>query len=93
MTEHRTPEDRTSPSRHMIQSHVWAPDERCYFVSSIDRESSAALAYGARYVETLVWRWERGTRTDLIYTGEGPKEHFRVCEFLMKHGEEGLDHE
>jgi hypothetical protein len=81
-------------SRTVIQSYVWQEGtERGYFVSTIDRESSAALAYGARYLETMVWRFENKTRTDIIYSGEGPLEHFRVCKHLMVHGEEGLDHE
>lgn len=94
VNEHRTPDELSGISRTVIQSYVFQQGtERAYFVSTIDRESSAALAYGARYLETMVWRWENKTRTDLIYSGEGSTEHFRVCKHLMVHGEEGLDHE
>lgn len=87
-------EEQRGVSRTVIQSYVWQMGtERGYFVSTIDRESSAALAYGGRYLETMVWRFENKTRTDLIYSGSGFDDHFRVCKHLMRHGEEGLDND
>jgi hypothetical protein len=90
MSEHPTSEERTQPNTHVIQSHVWHGDH-CYFVSTIDRESSAALAYGARYWETLVWRWEGGERTDLLHQAEGRRAHFNICQQLIEHGEGALN--
>jgi hypothetical protein len=40
----------------VAQSHVWHKEKE-FFVSTINRESSAALAYGATYSETIVWEW------------------------------------
>lgn len=46
MKEHK---DKT-----LVQTYVWHGD-KVFFVSTINRVSSAALANGATYSETLVW--------------------------------------
>lgn len=85
---------RTSDTK-LIKSYVWH-GEQCYFVSTINRESSAALAYGARYAETMVWLfdWSKNQRTDLVHQGEGPEHsiqtHFSICRKLYEHGLKGV---
>ena len=75
----------------VIKSYVWH-GEKCFFVSTIERESSAAMAYGARYNETLVWEydWERQKRWGLLYQEEDAKgsisRHLCVCMALYRDG-------
>lgn len=45
----------------VAQTYVWHGD-KAFFVSTIDRESSAALAHGMVYAETMVWNWNPETR-------------------------------
>lgn len=78
-------------SDKLIQSYVWHGD-KAFFVSTINRVTSAALAQGMIYAETMVWEWdaktrERGKRIgqdedtrDSIHT------HIAVCERLQKTG-------
>ena len=55
----------------VIKSYVWH-GEKCFFVSTIERGRSAAMAYGARYNETLVWEydWAKQEREGLLYQEE-----------------------
>jgi hypothetical protein len=65
---------------------------KCAFVSTINRESSAALAYGAVYAETMAWEWDEETQTrgKLLYQGESSKDslftHNSAVERFEKHG-------
>ena len=74
----------------VIKSFVWH-ERRCFFVSTIERDSSAMLG-PERYYETMVWEfdWEKNERGDLIAQEGCPrgflKEHFHVCERLHETG-------
>lgn len=49
-------------NKTLAQSYVWHND-KAFFVSTINRQCSASLAYGHVYAETLVWEWNPKTRT------------------------------
>ena len=63
-----------------------------YFVSTINRESSAVLAHGDLYAETIAWEWNPETNT----RGEQAKQdescmdslegHKRVMDFIYHGG-------
>ena len=74
----------------LIQSYVHHKG-KCFFVSTIDRDSSAA-AYQGLYAETIVWEWNKETRErgEMIGQDEGGQgsiyEHARICRDLFKNG-------
>lgn len=78
-------------STTLIQSYVMH-GETCFFVSTINRASSAELAYGSTYAETLAWVVDVETkqRGDIVAQDEAStgsmKGHFRVCEKLAATG-------
>lgn len=94
--------EEREPNKTLIQTYVFyspeqshnpnivKPEDRGFFVSTIDRESSSM--YGGRYAETIVWEWDNNTknRGDLIHMGEGTqgsiRTHFNICEKLYKDG-------
>ena len=91
-------------SNKVIQSYVFSGDQ-CFFVSTIERDSSAMLAPG-RYNETLVWEYfpDKRERGKLLYEGEDLsgyidthqdycKKLFKYCEIkeLGNNGEEIID--
>lgn len=64
---------------------------KCFFVSTVERDSSAAACYGSRYMQTIVWEydWEKRQRGVMLHlTGDGPawKQHSRIIETLYRHG-------
>lgn len=75
----------------IIQSYVWHKG-KCFFVSTINRESSAALAYGRIYAETMAWGYDYEKREcgNLIWQDEdvenGIETHNKVCRELHKYG-------
>ncbi len=75
----------------VIKTYVWHGSE-CFFVSTIERDSSAMLAPG-RYNETLVWRfdWATQTRGKLCGQAEGPVNsitaHLTTCKLLYETGQ------
>ena len=76
----------------LIQSYVFR-DGKCFFVSTIDRDSSSLL--GGRYAETMAWEIDPATkqRGELIGQGECVQgfigEHQRACLSLYQTGEYG----
>ena len=65
--------------------------EKCAFVSTINRESSAMLS-GGTYAETLVWEYDESTsqRGRLIGQGEASADSLFVHEkFVKRFGETG----
>ncbi len=75
----------------IIQSHIFHGDKR-FIVSTINRRSSAAAAYGAIYAETMVWDSPIGEeRGPLIAQGEGSENsivtHMKFCKSLIETGE------
>ena len=59
-------------NKALIQTYVWHEGE-AFFVSTINRRSSAAASHFSFYAETLVWEWfpEIRKRGELI----GQDEH------------------
>lgn len=37
--------------------------DKCAFVSTINRQSSAMFSYGGTYAETIVWEYDETTKT------------------------------
>lgn len=54
----------------IIKTHVWHGDQ-CFFVSTIERDSSAAECQ-SRYNETMVWTydWDKRERGEIIWQDE-----------------------
>lgn len=77
-------------NNRIIKSYVWHLG-RCFFVSTIERDSSATEG-PRRFNETLVWDyvWETATPGAMIAQGDGPagsiKTHMRICEQLFRDG-------
>lgn len=78
-----------TPDERVIKSYVWH-DNKCYFVSTINRDSSAP--YGGRYAETLVWEydWDGRERGDLVGQTGGCEgtivAHQWMCMLIFKTG-------
>lgn len=78
------------PNKTLIASYVHHED-RCFFVSTIDRNSSAMT--GGRYAETLVWEYDWAVKTcgKLVGQDEGPegsiKKHLEMCQRLLESGQ------
>lgn len=57
----------------IASTRVWH-DGKAYDVSTIDRESSAAAAYGDVYAETIVWEvTQGGKRGAMLYQNEAAR--------------------
>lgn len=75
----------------LIQSYVHHGD-KWFFVSTINRESSAALAYGNTYAETMVWEFDFVTkeRGRIVWQTEAGTDslvgHFKACKQLSETG-------
>lgn len=77
----------------LIQSYVYYKDQ-IFFVSTINRRSSALAASDMIYAETLVWECdpetkERGDLVNLAQTEDvkdGLKLHFDICTELFLSG-------
>lgn len=78
-------------SQAIAQTYLYR-EGKCWFVSTINRVSSAALAMGATYAETMAWEFEPETkqRGPLVAQEEAPTDslyaHIEVCESLHRHG-------
>ena len=74
-----------------LKTYVWHGD-KCFFVSTIERESSAMVQPPApRFNETLAWNydWDRGVRGDIVAQdgeGEACDQHTRMVEQLYVTG-------
>lgn len=74
-----------------IKSYVWH-NSKCYFVSTIERDSSAAVIPARRFNETLVWEydWDARERGELIHNTGHPRgnilAHWSICDQLYRHG-------
>lgn len=89
--EQESPTSSTPTNASVIKSYVWHKDN-CFFVSTIERNSSAMLMPG-RYNETMIWEYDwktakRGEMLDIIgETSTGSlREHFRICETINRLG-------
>lgn len=79
-----------NPNKKVIQSFVYHC-EKCFFVSTIERDSSAVLAPG-RYNETIVWEYddEKRERGAMLYTGGcitgSIRTHIEICKTIYDTG-------
>ena len=80
----------------IIQSYIWH-DGKAFFVSTINRESSAM--YGGTYAETMVWEWDEKTRErgKIVGQDEGSADsiyaHQRMCKRIHETGKTSADDE
>ena len=74
----------------IIKSYVWHKD-KCFYVSTIDRDSSAMLG-PRRFAETIVWEytWDGAELGEMISMHSGSEgtifTHLQVCQFLHDTG-------
>jgi len=74
----------------VIKTYVWHGG-KCYFVSTIERDSSAILG-PRRFNETMVWEydWNSDERGQLVYEDGGPtgsiRTHQAVVEAIYENG-------
>lgn len=73
----------------IMQSYLYR-DGKCFFVSTINRESSSML--GGTYAETFVWDCEPNShvRGAFLWQGEGGTDsihtHLKVCQRIAATG-------
>ena len=73
-----------------LKTYAWHGD-KCFFVSTIERDSSAMVHPPPRFNETLVWDYDYATsvKAEIVaMAGGGPAfdQHFEVCRQLCAHG-------
>ena len=79
----------SQPDKRLIKSYVWHGD-RCFFVSTVDRDSSSD--HGGRFSETMVFEfdWETGKRGAIVGQDGGGQgsifKHIKMCERIFKTG-------
>lgn len=89
-------DERTPSNDRVIKTYVWH-GEKCFFVSTIERNSSAAAAPGTRYNETIVWEfdWEKNERRLMVFqTSCAPGSivaHQRTVEAIHDVGERAFE--
>ena len=77
------------PDNRIIKSYVWH-DGNCFFVSTIDRDSSSM--YGGRFAETIAWEydWDKAERGEQIGMDGGAQgsitRHILMCQRLHDTG-------
>lgn len=62
--------------KRLAKTYVWH-DGKCWFVSTINRESSAMAIW---YAETLVWT----SAGDLIYQGEAGRDSIKTHQAIVE---------
>jgi len=78
-------------SKSSIGSYV-NHEDKCFYVSTITRESSAMLAAGHLYNETIVWEWDwvKHERGRMLYQDEDSRssiaQHLEICDRLWQTG-------
>lgn len=76
-------------SEPIIKSYVYS-NGKCYFVSTINRQSSSPLAPEYIYAETMAWEYypDRNERGKLVFQGGDGKgqidEHIRICKSISR---------
>lgn len=82
--------DEGCVNERQIKSYVWHK-EKCFFVSTIERDSSAAQG-PRRYNETIVWDydWDKRDRGEMLGTFEdfagAIETHLRITQVLFATG-------
>lgn len=82
----------------IAESYVYRKDSgEVFFVSTADRASSAAAAYGSKYAETMVFTWDitKNEFHRLVHQSAAAqgsiRRHNEVCELLRNGGADALD--
>jgi hypothetical protein len=81
----------SKPNLEVMKSYVWH-EGRCFFVSTIERDSSAAIIPPPRYNETIVWEydWDKREMGAMIHQEEDTTGsiylHVRICQRLHDTG-------
>lgn len=71
-----------------LKSYIWNRiSGKCFYVSTIERDSSAPSSPALRYMETIAWEydWDTKKRGDIaVQENNGPafKQHFSIYECL-----------
>ena len=79
-------------NKNVIKTYVFHKD-RCFFVSTINRECSSMAGYGSVYSETLVfdYDWSKKETSGILYQASGCRDainvHQHVVEMFHKHGD------
>lgn len=79
--------------KRLLKTFVWH-EGHCFFVSTIERDSSAAISPPPRYAETRVsqYDWDTATNGEMLYLGSGElghnpwRQHMEFVEALWRHG-------
>ena len=85
---------REGLNKAIIQSYVWH-DGKCFFVSTINRESSAIG--GGTYAETMVFEWDAQERKrgKIVAQDQGSTNsiyaHQNVCKLIHETGKTSAD--
>lgn len=75
----------------LIQSYVYYKD-KVFFVSTINRQSSAIMSYGGEYAETIAFEWDNIHKTCTTIVGQDEDRagslatHLKVCDTLHSQG-------
>jgi hypothetical protein len=81
---------KQSTNVRKLKSYVWH-GEQCFFVSTIERDSSAASEPPPRrFHETIVWEydWETTERGEMVAQdgSHSGLKHFEICKQIYLHG-------
>jgi len=76
--------------KRQLTSYVWHKGQ-CYFVSTIERDSSANVPPVPRFMETIAWEydWDARQRGSMVATegsGSAVSQHFEMCQQLHRNG-------
>lgn len=69
----------------IITSYVFFED-KCFYVSTIERDTSAVAAYGMHYNETIVWEFDvvKHMMGKMLYQDEDMRGSIRVHQKMCK---------
>ncbi len=82
------------PDKRIMKNYVWH-EGKCFFVSTIDRNSSAME--GGRFAETIAWEydWDKAERGEQIGMDGGASgsiaRHIRMCKLLHDTGKAEIE--
>ena len=76
--------DKTGTDDRVVKTYVWHK-EKCFFVSTIERESSAAYSL-SRYNETMVWEynWDKRERGNILFQDGGPRGQIHFHNIIVQ---------
>ncbi len=64
-------------------------DDKCYFVSTIERTYDTYTGRTTRGQETLVWEydWDKGERGEMLHQAGRIGDHQEICRSLINEGD------